>query len=139
MLFTILNIMNKILPLVIVSLLLQSCASIVSGSNQSIAFKTVDKQGKLVDSANCELKNDKGTWFVKTPGSVTVNRSVENLHIDCKKNNLKGLKSIKSTTKGMAFGNILFGGIIGAGVDVSTGAAFDYPVSNTIVMESVQP
>jgi hypothetical protein len=27
----------------------------------------------------------------------------------------------------MAFGNILFGGFIGAGVDMSTGAAYDYP------------
>jgi hypothetical protein len=27
----------------------------------------------------------------------------------------------------MAFGNILFGGFIGAGVDVATGAAYDYP------------
>src|SRR6478609_7378453 len=27
----------------------------------------------------------------------------------------------------MAFGNILFGGVIGVGVDVATGAAYDYP------------
>jgi hypothetical protein len=27
----------------------------------------------------------------------------------------------------MAFGNILFGGVIGAGVDVYNGAAYDYP------------
>ena len=34
---------------------------------------------------------------------------------------------VKSSTKGMAFGNILLGGFIGAGVDMSTGAAYDYP------------
>jgi hypothetical protein len=28
---------------------------------------------------------------------------------------------------GLAFGNILFGGLIGAAVDVGTGAAYDYP------------
>lgn len=27
----------------------------------------------------------------------------------------------------MAFGNLLFGGVIGAGVDIGTGAAYDYP------------
>lgn len=27
----------------------------------------------------------------------------------------------------MAFGNIIFGGVIGVGVDVATGAAYDYP------------
>ena len=40
---------------------------------------------------------------------------------------MPGMSMVKSFTKGMAFGNILFGGIIGAGVDISTGAAFDYP------------
>lgn len=27
----------------------------------------------------------------------------------------------------MAFGNLKFGGLIGAGVDIGTGAAYDYP------------
>jgi phosphoketolase len=34
---------------------------------------------------------------------------------------------VKSATKGMAAGNIIFGGVIGGGVDVATGAAYDYP------------
>jgi hypothetical protein len=42
--------------------------------------------------------------------------------------------SVKSSTKAMAFGNILFGGVIGAGVDVATGAAYDYPTLITVVM-----
>ena len=33
----------------------------------------------------------------------------------------------------MALGNIVFGGVIGAGVDMSTGAAYDYPA--VIVVE----
>jgi hypothetical protein len=33
----------------------------------------------------------------------------------------------KSDTKGMVFGNILLGGVVGAGVDIATGAAYDYP------------
>jgi hypothetical protein len=33
----------------------------------------------------------------------------------------------------MAFGNILFGGVIGVGVDVATGAAYDYPALITVV------
>lgn len=32
-----------------------------------------------------------------------------------------------SHTKSLAFGNILFGGVIGAAVDVGSGAAYDYP------------
>lgn len=38
-----------------------------------------------------------------------------------------GIAAAKSSTKGMAFGNILFGGIIGAAVDIGSGAAYDYP------------
>jgi hypothetical protein len=36
----------------------------------------------------------------------------------------------------MAFGNILFGGIIGVGVDTATGAAYDYPTLITVQLGS---
>ncbi len=45
--------------------------------------------------------------------------------------------SVQSATEGMAFGNILFGGLIGAGVDMSTGAAYDYPNPITIELQPV--
>jgi phosphoketolase len=41
---------------------------------------------------------------------------------------------VNSSTKGMAFGNILFGGPIGAGVDMASGAAYDYPNLITVMM-----
>lgn len=44
------------------------------------------------------------------------------------------MASVKSSTKAMAFGNIIFGGVIGAGVDVATGAAYDYPTMITVLM-----
>jgi hypothetical protein len=33
--------------------------------------------------------------------------------------------SVASSTKAMAYGNVLFGGLVGAGVDAATGAAYD--------------
>jgi len=64
---------------------------------------------------------------------VTVNRSFEDLAVKCERESFEpGLLSVKSSTKGMAFGNIIFGGIIGAGVDMSTGAAYDYPTLVTV-------
>ncbi len=108
------------------AVLLSGCASIVSGSNQPIS---VDTPG--CEAASCQLTNDKGTWFVRTPGSVTVSRAYGNLSVVCSKEGFgSATTSVASSTKGMAFGNILAGGIIGAGVDMSTGAAYDYP--NTI-------
>lgn len=115
---------------------LTGCASIVNGQNQSLSVET-RSGGTAVSGANCTLTNNKGVWYVTTPGSTTVNRSYEDLAVRCEKASMEpGLASIKSTTKGMAFGNILFGGIIGAGVDISTGAAYDYPSLITVAMGS---
>lgn len=107
---------------------LTGCASIVSGSNQPVSVETVSNTGQQVAGASCKLVNDKGTWFVNTPGSTTVQRSYEPLSVQCEKASfVHAITNVGSTTKGMTFGNILIGGIIGAGVDMSTGAAYDYP------------
>ena len=85
--------------------------------------------------ANCKLMNDKGAWFIDTPGSTTIRRSYEDLGVRCEKESHEpGTALVKSATKGMAYGNLLFGGVIGAGVDIGTGAAFDYPPLVTVVM-----
>lgn len=104
--------------------LLTGCASIVDGTHQSISVETVPISG-----ASCSLKNDKGKWFVRnTPGSVTVHKSYHNLQVICHKLGYNSAQlSVKSHTKAMAFGNILLGGGIGAGVDASDGAAYNYP------------
>jgi hypothetical protein len=112
------------------------CASIVSGSNQSVTVETRAAAGGSIAGATCKLVNDKGTWYVTTPGSTTIHRSYEDLGVSCQKDAYApGTVSAKSSTKGMAFGNILFGGLIGVGVDASTGAAYDYPPLITVALE----
>lgn len=114
-------------------LLFGGCASIVSGQNQSLSV-TTKASGTDVSGAKCSLLNDKGTWYVTSPGSVMVRRSYNDLTVNCALDGSEpGIVVTKSSTKGMAFGNILFGGVIGAGVDMSTGAAYDYP--DVIVVE----
>lgn len=114
--------------LVAAALCLQACASITSGSQQSISVTT-----EPVVGATCQLNNDAGSWFVNsTPGSVTVHREASDLTIVCKKGDLHGTARVESTTKSLAFGNILAGGIIGAAVDRSNGSAFDYPTLITV-------
>src|SRR5690349_11938271 len=91
------------------------CASIVNGQNQSVSVETRSTTGQVA-GASCKLSNDKGVWYVTSPGSTTVHRSYEDLAVKCEKDGLEpGLLSVKSGTKAMAFGNILFGGVIGAG------------------------
>jgi hypothetical protein len=110
------------------------CASIVSGQNQSVSINAMSDSGQVV-GAQCTLTNNKGTWYVMTPGTTTVHRSYGDLGVRCeKKSESSGVATVKSHTKGMAFGNILFGGIIGAGVDMKTGAAYDYPTLITVLM-----
>ncbi|MEX3915960.1 hypothetical protein AB4Y43_06905 [Paraburkholderia sp. BR10872] len=124
----------KLLGLLGCTAALTGCASIVNGTNQVVSIQTFKGSDEIAGAA-CKLENDKGTWFVKTPGTVTVHRAYGELSIKCEKNGVDpGIATVKSTTKGMAFGNILFGGLIGAGVDMSTGAAYDYPALITVSM-----
>lgn len=110
---------------------LTGCASIVNGTHQPVSVHTGS-----VGGASCVLENDKGTWYIaSTPGSVVVNRSFNNLRVNCSKPGYKhSFKSVYSHTKPMAFGNIIFGGVIGAGVDVVDGAAYDYPYNIFVPM-----
>ncbi len=103
---------------------LTGCASIVNGTSQSVAVHTSPIAG-----ASCTLENDKGKWMLPhTPGTVTVNRSYNDLQINCDKPGYRSTyKQIASKTKGMVFGNAVFGGAIGAGIDIVDGAAYDYP------------
>ena len=103
------------------------CATITTGQNQSVSVET-RHEGTAVAGAACKLSNDKGTWFVTTPGSVMVNRAYGDLAVNCTHDKYPpGVAMVKSSTKAMALGNILVGGVIGVAVDVGTGSAYDYP------------
>lgn len=113
---------------------LTGCASIVSGTNQVVSVETRLPSGKL-DGATCKLQNEKGVYYVTTPGTVTVHRAYGDINVTCDKAGMAPTTaSFKSSTKGMLAGNLLFGGVIGAGVDAASGAAFDYPALLQIMM-----
>ena len=112
----------KTLLTITLCLSLSACASIVSGTTQSLSVETSPK------NASCALQNDKGKWYVNdTPASVVVNKSYNDLSVTCQKGSLAGEGKFKSKSNAAGFGNIVFGGAIGAGVDHETGAAYDYP------------
>jgi hypothetical protein len=107
------------------------CATITTGQNQPLSVETPGCAG-----ATCKLSNDKGSWFVSaTPGSATVQRAYGDMTVTCEKGDFRSNPYIvKSSTKAMAFGNIIFGGLIGAAVDAGSGAAYDYPTLVTVPM-----
>lgn len=113
---------------------LTGCASIVSGTNQVVSVQTT-APNKDANGATCKLENDKGVYFVTTPGTVTVHRAFGDMTVKCEKAGFApGLATFKSTTKAMMAGNLIFGGVIGAGVDAASGAAYDYPALLQIPM-----
>jgi hypothetical protein len=122
--------MKTLLPLTLI--LLSGCASIIDGRQQPITIQTTP-----VKAAECTLTNSNGTWNVNsTPGQVVVNRAYGDLSITCNKDNYTGLTVAESRVKGWFWGNILFGGLIGMGIDSFNGAGFDYPQNITVPLHT---
>jgi hypothetical protein len=117
--------------------MMTGCASIVNGNNQVVSIEARHK-GQQVTGAACKLDNGKGTFFVTTPGTVTVHRSYDDMNVKCEKEGMQtGIAAVKSSTKPMAFGNLIFGGVIGAAIDAGSGAAYDYPSLITVILEEI--
>lgn len=118
----------KLIPIFAVVMLASGCASITSDKMQSLAVTTQTTDGQLVEKAKCSLKNDKGNWQVETPGTVMVHRSAEDIVVECKKDGAPdGIARGISRAAGGMWGNIVFGGGIGAMIDHSTGTGYNYP------------
>ena len=127
------------------TLLMTGCASVVNGHTQSVSV-TTKSRGEPVSGAQCSLSNDKGVWYLTSPGSVSVHRSYGGLTVSCALAGLPdGVAAASSSTTAAVFGNILVGGVIGAGVDIATGAAYNYPnvipvdMGRTTVVHTVPP
>ncbi len=114
------------------TLCLSACASITAGTTQTIAVSTRPKPG-----ATCEIANEKGKWTVNpTPGITTITKAYGALTAKCTHpDGDTGTASVESKTAGAAFGNIIAGGIIGAAVDMSSGAAYIYPEKLEVLLD----
>ncbi|GAA4408045.1 hypothetical protein [Quisquiliibacterium transsilvanicum] len=127
----------RLCAVAVVAALSTGCASIVGGTSQVVSVEALDADRK-VSGAQCSLKNPKGEYFVTTPGTVTINRAYDDLLVKCELAGYDaGTTSAKSTTKAMAFGNIIFGGVVGGAVDIASGAAYEYPSMITVKMRSL--
>ncbi len=127
----------NVLPIFIIFCvaLTSGCASVTGTTNQSISVQTREPSGQETPGAACELTNNKGKWFVTSPGSVTVTRSNDDMQVICNKQGFEpGRASVVSATKGAMFGNIILGGGIGAIIDHNTGAAYEYPSFIQVLM-----
>ena len=125
----------RTLIMLLASLALGACATITSNEMQTLSLNTKTADGQDVEQAQCTLKNDKGTWKTASPGFVKVRRSADDLMIECKKEGLDdGFLRAISRAAGSMFGNIIFGGGIGALIDHSKGTGYNYPNELPVIM-----
>ena len=123
----------KLTLLVGITLSIGGCATIMGSKHQSVTILTGCNFAQ-VHNVSCNLKNDNGSWNVQTPNSVMIQKAYGDLQIDCKKDQAIASGKLPSHANAGAWGNVLFGGIVGYPIDVSTGAGFDYPSSMTLVL-----
>ena len=110
-------------PVLLCFLLLTGCATIVSGTTQSVSISTPP-----ATAATCSLSNAQGKWYIPyTPSTVVIHKSSSSLDVECQKAGYyDGNQSVKSHVKPIIVGNVLFGGIVGLVIDIVDGAAFGY-------------
>jgi hypothetical protein len=115
---------------VAMNFLLTGCATITKGTTQTVAIDTPGVPG-----ATCTIATQNGPKMVGTPGTVVLDKGSMALPIQCTKEcYLMGSSVIPSGTEAMAAGNIIFGGVIGLGVDAASGAMNKYPDVVTVPM-----
>ena len=119
----------NIISILFIFVILGGCASITESKNQSMSVTTGEVTGAM-----CTLSNSKGSYYVNTPGSVMVRNACDQLSISCAKEGYvpanPAAGTVQDKAKNMAWGNLVFGGIIGLAVDRTTGAGCQYPQQN---------
>ena len=135
------NYFVRLFLIIVFSLSLSACATIFSSSKQVLSVATIAK-GKTVSGAQCQLTNSKGTYFLISPGTVTVNKANDALIIKCEKDGFEpGMVNAVSSVGGAAMANILFlglGTVIGGAIDAGSGAAYNYADLVTVALGEVQ-
>lgn len=107
-------------------LALSACASITHGDKQRLHVEAAC--GPRMVPALCTVSNGKGSWQLQAPGSVVMVRDSSTASISCTSPFIGAVTVPLHPGPSMAMaGNVLLGGLVGAGVDVVTGAGLSYP------------
>lgn len=116
--------------------LASGCSTLTGeGTSQNLSVLTYSADNKDLTGAQCELKNDEGSWTAVTPATVMVQRSNKDLMVKCTKSGFADARAnVVSKTKANMWGNIIFGGGIGAIIDHNNGSAYQYPPVLKLIM-----
>ncbi len=112
---------------------LGACASIIEGESDRVELKT---QQNI--PAQCQLSNGRGTYTINAPGSAEIKKSKTDLDINCHgADGSNAKKVVQSDMETWFIGNLVFGGIIGGGVDAATGSMWEYPKEISVDMTPI--
>jgi hypothetical protein len=118
----------------VISILLSGCSTIVKGTEQQVSVSTPGVPG-----ATCQLSSPAvGTRTVQTPANIVLPKSNHNVAVSCTAQCFApGVGTLGSHTEVMTAGNVVFGGLIGLGVDAASGAMNTYDSSVEVVMTPI--
>lgn len=117
------------------ALSVSACASIVGGRYQKVEVDARAANQSI--HADCTLSNGAGQVRVTTPGTAVVHRSSHDLSVTCQQDGKQiAQQSYDASIRGMVWGNLIIGGIVGLAIDFSDGASHHYPDKLTIVLPS---
>ena len=128
------SIIKRCISVALTTLVVSSCATITTGTDQGI--KVITEKG--IVGASCTLVDSKGnrSFIPRTPGTTYITRGNAPLNITCTKPGYKSTTlEIGEEVAGATMGNIILGGGIGIIFDASSGAAQRYPDKVVIWME----
>jgi hypothetical protein len=117
-------------------LLLPACATLVSGTDQTVTVSTTPS------GASCTLDRvgERVGAVPATPGSLRVDKSVHDHTVTCSKEGFETASATHASKfNGATFGNLLAGGVIGLAIDASSGANFTYPSDIRLQLAALPP
>lgn len=128
--------MKKLFSIIISAILLTGCATVFTGTNQSVNVRAVDSETKTaLSDVSCSVVDSNGATFGvdSNPGEVTVSKGKGPLQVQCDQNGYQHYNgAIASDFNAVSILNVFFWpGFI---VDVATGAIQKYPASYTAQM-----
>jgi hypothetical protein len=116
--------------------LISGCATVLSGSTQTISVKIIDDKQELVTDAKCSITDGIGNTFllVGNPATVNISRGHGAVVVNCKKPGYRQMNmAVGDDFNALTVVNVLFWpGFI---VDVATGAYKKYPSHYMVNME----
>ncbi|PVE06671.1 hypothetical protein [Limnohabitans sp. Rim28] len=118
-------------------LLLSGCASFLHSDVQHVQV-TAKCKDRVVPAA-CVAQNAKGVWHFQAPSTIEVRKDMTSLQIACRSLFFPEITATVPSRLNLSMaGNLLVGGVVGAGVDVYRGTGFAYASDVRIAYSACQ-